>query len=443
MTAFYDKLETRDPAARAAAVVAAVAAQARHAQTHAPGYAKILAGIDARDITSADAIAQLPVTRKSELAELQRASPPFGGLAATVDGDATGDNGDNGENAGAGAGDANRNAAQLKYLFASPGPIYEPATARRDYWRFARALFAAGFRAGDVAHNAFSYHLTPAGAMGDSGCHALGCAVIPAGTGQTELQVQTIADLRPDGYLGTPSFLKIILEKAAERAADVSSINKALVSGEALPPATRGDFAARGIAALQAYATADLGLVAYESVADAGLIVDEGVYLEIVRPGGGAPVADGEVGEVVVTTLNPDYPLLRFATGDLSAFMPGPSACGRTNRRIKGWLGRADQTAKVRGMFVHPSQIEQVLQRHPAIARARLVIDWHGERDRMILRCETVAGAGGAENIDPSLPAAIAATIREVCKLRAEVEFLAPGELPKDGTVIEDARRYE
>ena len=435
MTAFYDQLETRDPAARAAAVVAAVAAQARHAQTHAPGYAQSLAGIDARDITSAAAIAQLPVTRKSELAELQRASPPFGGLAATGPGDATGDN-------GAGAGDANRNAAQLKYLFASPGPIYEPATARRDYWRFARALFAAGFRAGDVAHNAFSYHLTPAGAMGDSGCHALGCAVIPAGTGQTELQVQTIADLRPDGYLGTPSFLKIILEKAAERAADVSSINKALVSGEALPPATRGDFAARGIAALQAYATADLGLVAYESVADAGLIVDEGVYLEIVRPGGGAPVADGEVGEVVVTPLNPDYPLLRFATGDLSAFMPGPSACGRTNRRIKGWLGRADQTAKVRGMFVHPSQIEQVLQRHPAIARARLVIDWHQERDRMILRCETVAGAGGA-NPDPSLPAAIAATIREICKLRAEVELLAPDELPKDGTVIEDARRYE
>jgi len=422
MTAFYDQLETRDPAARAAAVVAAVAAQARHAQTHAPGYAKILAGIDARDITSAAAIAQLPVTRKSELAELQRASPPFGGLAAT------------------GAGDANRNAAQLKYLFASPGPIYEPATARRDYWRFARALFAAGFRAGDVAHNAFSYHLTPAGAMGDSGCHALGCAVIPAGTGQTELQVQTIADLRPDGYLGTPSFLKIILEKAAERAADVSSINKALVSGEALPPATRGDFTARGIAALQAYATADLGLVAYESVADAGLIVDEGVYLEIVRPGGGAPVAAGEVGEVVVTPLNPDYPLLRFATGDLSAFMPGPSACGRTNRRIKGWLGRADQTAKVRGMFVHPSQIEQVLQRHPAIARARLVIDWHGERDRMILRCETVAGGA---NPDPTLPGTVAATIREICKLRAEVELLAPGELPKDGTVIEDARRYE
>ncbi|MDD9823561.1 MAG: AMP-binding protein [Gammaproteobacteria bacterium] len=448
MTEYYDALETRDPAARAAAVVAAVAAQVRHAQTHAPGYAKILAGVDARDITSAAAIAQLPVTRKSELAELQRASPPFGGLAATVAGDAAGrdggdngDNGDNGENAGAGAGDANRNAAQLKYLFASPGPIYEPATDRRDYWRFARALFAAGFRAGDVAHNAFSYHLTPAGAMGDSGCHALGCAVIPAGTGQTELQVQTIADLRPDGYLGTPSFLKIILEKAAERAADVSSINKALVSGEALPPATRGDFAARGIAALQAYATADLGLVAYESVADAGLIVDEGVYLEIVRPGGGAPVAAGEVGEVVVTPLNPDYPLLRFATGDLSAFMPGPSACGRTNRRIKGWLGRADQTAKVRGMFVHPSQIEQVLQRHPAIARARLVIDWHGERDRMILRCETVAG--GAENIDPTLSAAVAATIREICKLRAEVELLAPGELPKDGTVIEDARRYE
>jgi len=363
------------------------------------------------------------VTRKSDLTQRQKAQPPFGGLAAYS---GSGDDDDSDDGAG-----------RLKYLFASPGPVYEPATHRTDYWRFARALFAAGFRAGDVVHNAFSYHLTPAGAMGDSGCHALGCAVIPAGVGNTELQAQTVADLKPNAYLGTPSFLKIILEKADELGADVSSISKALVSGEALPPKLRGEFSARGIAALQAYATADLGLIAYETVADGGLIIDEGVYVEIVRPGGGRPVADGEVGEVVVTPLNPDYPLIRFATGDLSAFLPGPSACGRTNRRIKGWLGRADQSAKVRGMFVHPAQIERVLQRHPAIARARLVIDWHGERDRMRLRCETVADAGA------SFADTVAASVREVCKLRAEVELLPPGALPNDGAVIEDARRYD
>jgi len=416
MTEYYDALETRDPEARRAELLTAVAAQVRHAMAHAPGYAQILAGVDARDLASFAAIAALPVTRKSELAQLQKAQPPFGGLAA--------------HSRGAGG--------RLKYLFASPGPIYELAAHRDDYWRFARALFAAGIRAGDVAHNAFSYHLTPAGAMGDSGCHALGCAVIPAGVGHTEQQVEVIRDLKPDAYLGTPSFLKILLQKADDLGADVSSIKKALVSGEALPPSTRGYLDERGVTALQAYATADLGLIAYETVADHGLIIDEAVYLEIVRPGSGQVVADGEVGEVVVTTLNPDYPLIRFATGDLSAIMGGHSACGRTNRRIKGWMGRADQTAKVRGMFVHPAQIEQVLQRHREITRARLVIDWVGESDRMTLKCESPF-AGGA---DPSLPAAIAASIRDLCKVRGEVELVEPGGLPNDGGVIEDARKY-
>ena len=417
MSEHYDALETRDPERRQAELIKSVGAQVGHAMRHAPAYTEMLAGVDPRDLTSADAIAALPVTRKSELAQRQQAAPPFGGLAAYSN-------------------STDPAARQPTYLFASPGPIYEFATGRDDYWRFARALFAAGFRRGDVAHNAFSYHLTPAGAMGDSGCHALGCAVIPAGVGQTEQQVATLQHLKPNAYIGTPSFLKILLDKARELDADVSGLRKAVVSGEALPPVTRRYFNEHGIAALQAYATADLGLLAYESIADDGLIIDEHIYLEIVRPGGGRPVADGEVGEVVVTTLNPDYPLLRFATGDLSAIRPGLSPCGRTNRRIKGWLGRADQTAKVRGMFIHPGQIEQVLQRHADITRARLVLDWANESDHMTLKCET-------RSTDPSLPAAIAASIRDLCKLRGEVELLPPDTLPKDGIVIEDARTYE
>ncbi len=415
MTEYYDALETRDPAVRQSEIIAAVAAQVGHAMRHSTAYAQRLAGVDARELTSPEAIAALPVTRKSELAQRQKSMPPFGGLTAYP-------------------------AGQLKYLFCSPGPIYEPATFRENYWRFARALFATGFRRGDVVQNCFSYHLTPAGAMGDSGCHALGCVVIPAGVGHTEQQVATLQDLKPDAYIGTPSFLKIILEKADQLGADASSLRKAQVSGEALPPSIRRDLAGRGITALQAYATADLGLIAYESSADDGLIIDEEVYLEIVRPGSGQPVADGEVGEVVVTTLNPDYPLIRFATGDLSAIMDGRSACGRTNRRMVGWMGRAAQPAKVRGRFVHPAHIDQLLKRHSEIARARLVVEWVDEADRMTLRFET----HGATTDNPAaLSAAIASSIRDLCKVRGEVELLPPGSLPNDGIIIDDAREDE
>lgn len=411
MSQYYDALETRDPAVRQAELIKAVAAQVGHAMNRSPACAEILAGVNPGEITSPEAIAALPLMRKSDLAQRQKSLPPFGGLAAYPE-------------------------EQLKYLFSSPGPIYEPATFRENYWRFARALFAAGFRRGDVAHNCFSYHLTPAGMMGDSGCHALGCAVIPAGVGHTEQQIKILEDLQPVGYIGTPSFLKILLEKADELGADVSSLCKAEVSGEALPPSIRRDLTSRGIHTLQAYATADLGLIAYESIADDGLIIDEEVYLEIVRPGSGQPVADFEVGEVVVTTLNPDYPLIRFATGDLSAIKDGVSKCGRTNRRIAGWMGRADQTAKVRGMFVHPSQINEVLQRHGEITRARLVVDWVDMRDQMTLKCET-------RSTDSALPAAVANSIRELCKVRGEVELVKPGNLPNDGVVIDDVRKYE
>ncbi len=308
--------------------------------------------------------------------------------------------------------------------------------ARSDYWRFARALYATGLRAGEIVHNCFSYHLTPAGSLADTGCHALGCTVIPAGVGQTELQVQTIHDLSPTCYVGTPSFLKIILEKADELDVDVSCINKALVSGEALPPSLRAFFIERGIYTLQCYATADLGLIAYESSPNSGLVIDEGVHLEIVRPGTGDLVADGEVGEVVVTTLNPDYPLIRFATGDLSAIMEGQSACGRTNRRIKGWMGRADQTAKVRGMFIHPEQVDRVVKNHPEVQKGRLTIEWVDQSDQMTLFCET-------DEPSASLSDSIANSIREHCKVRGDVSLVSPGTLVNDGLVIDDARKYD
>lgn len=417
MTEHYDTLETREPAQRQTELIAAVAAQVQHAKQHSPTYAEMLAEVAPQAITSAQAIAALPLTRKATLMQQQKSPTLFGGLAAYEKG-------------------------QLKYLFSSPGPIYEPATFRADYWRFARALFAAGFRRGDVVQNCFSYHLTPAGAMGDSGCHALGCAVIPAGVGQTEQQVATMQDLKPNAYFGTPSFLKIILQKADEVGADCASLCKALVSGEALPKSLRNDLHDRGVRTLQAYGTADVGLIAYESRAEGGLIIDEQVYVEIVRPGGGQPVADGEVGEVVVTALNPDYPLIRFATGDLSAIMPGRSDCGRTNRRLVGWLGRADQTAKVRGMFVHPTQINQVLQRHTLITRARLVIERVHDRDRMTLKCELHESASASAS-EPSLLATIADSLRELCKVRGEVEMVARGSLPNDGVMIEDLRPIE
>ena len=320
-------------------------------------------------------------------------------------------------------------------VYQSPGPIYEPEGHAPDYWRTARALFAAGLRCGDLVHNSFSYHLTPGAWIMEAGAHALGCTVFPGGVGNTELQLQAMEHLRPDAYAGTPSFLRIVLEKAAESGLALPSLKKALVSGEAFPPSLRDWLADRGVHAYQAYATADVGVIAYETAARQGLVVDEGVIVEIVRPGTGTPLPDGEVGEVVVTVLNPDYPLLRFGTGDLSAVLPGPCPTGRSNTRIKGWLGRADQTAKVRGMFVHPSQVAEVLKRHPELGRVRLVVEGEMANDRLTLRAESASS-------DPGLAIAVAGTVRDVTKLRCEVQLVAPGSLPNDGKAIEDARRY-
>jgi phenylacetate-CoA ligase len=411
MNAHFDTLETRNPELRERTMLARLPQRIAHAKARAPAFAHILDGVDAAAVTSRTALAAVPVTRKSELLDLQKAARPFGGFAAS----------------GWGA---------VRRVFASPGPIYEPEGAAPDWWRLARALFAAGFRPGDLVHNCFSYHFTPAGSMLETGAHALGCTVFAGGIGQTEQQVQAMAELMPAGYVGTPSFLKIILEKADEQGVALPGLVKALVSGEAFPNALRDQLAARGIAAYQVYATADLGSIAYESPARSGLVVDEGVLVEIVRPGTGDPVADGEVGEVVVTTLvNDDYPLIRFGTGDLSAFLPGPSPCGRTNARLKGWLGRADQTTKIKGMFVHPEQLADLARRHPEIHRMRLVVDNPGGQDRMVLHCEIEAGS-------EALDKAVVASLREVTKLRGEVAFCAPGGLPNDGKVIEDSRIY-
>ncbi|RMX00103.1 phenylacetate--CoA ligase family protein [Allofranklinella schreckenbergeri] len=421
MSTTLDALETRSPDAREAALLAALPAQIAHAQTNASAFAEILQGVDAASITSRAALASLPVTRKYELLERQKArraaapqdsSQVFGGFAAIGFG------------------------AAMPRIFSSPGPIYEPEGARADYWRMARALRAAGFTAGELIHNGFSYHFTPAGSMMETGAHALGCTVFPGGTGQTEQQAQAIAELRPAGYAGTPSFLKLIIEKAQELKLDVSSLRKALVSGEAFPPSLRDWFAQRGIAAYQCYATADLGLIAYETSAREGLVLDENVLVEIVRPGTGEPVAEGEVGELVVTTFNTDYPLIRFGTGDLSAVLPGQCPTGRTNTRIKGWMGRADQTTKVRGMFVHPAQVAEIIKRFPQVGKARLVVSGEMANDHMVLQVESTEVAAGLAN-------QIADAIREVTKLRGEVELLPPGSLPNDGKVIEDARSYQ
>jgi phenylacetate-CoA ligase len=412
MTDHFDALETRDPEQRERALLAQLPRQVAHARSRAPAYARLLAAVEPAAVTTRAALAQLPVIRKSELLERQQVERPFGGFAATGWG-------------------------EVRRVFASPGPLYEPEGRAVDYWRLARALFAAGFRAGDLVHNCFSYHFTPAGSMLETGAHALGCTVFPGGTGQTEQQVQAIADLKPRGYVGTPSFLRIILDKADELGVALPSLARALVSGEAFPATLRDALQARGIAGYQAYATADLGLVAYETPAREGLVVDEGVLLEIVRPGTGDPVPSGEVGEVVVTTLaNGDYPLIRFGTGDLSALLPGPSPCGRTNLRIKGWMGRADQTTKVKGMFVHPAQVAAIVARHPEIARARLVVDHLDGSDRMTLHVEPAAGA----SVDAER---VVATIREVTKLRGEFCRRAAGDLPNDGKVIDDVRRYD
>jgi len=407
---YFDALESRPPEQRERELLARLPAQVAHARARCPGFARILAAVEPHAVTSRAALAQLPVTRKSALIKLQRADPPFAGLVAHPPG-------------------------ALRRVFASPGPIYDPEGHGPDWWRFARALFAAGFRKGELLHNGFAYHFTPAGAMIDSGAAALGCAVFPGGVGQTEAQARAIADLRPAGYAGTPSFLKLIHEKGRELGLDLGCLGKALVSGEALPPALRAELAGFGTAVLQCYGSADLGLIAYESEARDGMILDEHVILEIVRPGTGDPLPEGEVGEVVVTSFNPDYPLIRFATGDLSAILPGISPCGRTNQRIRGWLGRADQTTKVRGMFVHPAQVADIVKRHPEIVRARLVVDNPGGQDGMTLLC-VLAGAG-----DGALAAAIAQSIQAVCKLRGELSFVEAAALPNDGKVIEDRRK--
>ncbi len=427
MTDDYNALsatEQRTPTEREQAHFQALPKQIAHAQHATNAFAEILQGVDAHTVTHRAVLAQLPVTRKTELLGRQQAARAVPGQRP-VFGDVFG--GFSSLSFG----------ASMPRVFASPGTIYEPEGVRADYWRMARALSAAGFRAGELVHNSFSYHFTPAGAMMESGAHALGCTVFPAGTGQTEQQVQAMAELQPAGYVGTPSFLKIILEKAAEMGVTLPSVTKALVSGEACPPSLRDWFAERGVAAYQCYATADLGLIAYETTAREGLVLDEGVIVEIVRPGTGDPVPEGEVGELVVTTLNPDYPLIRFGTGDLSAMLPGTCPTGRTNTRIKGWLGRADQTTKIRGMFVHPGQVNTIVKRFPEVMKARLVVTGEMANDAMTLKVETACSGPDA------LAAKISEAIRDVTKLRGDVELVAPGSLPNDGRVIEDARSYK
>jgi phenylacetate-coenzyme A ligase PaaK-like adenylate-forming protein len=402
-------LELREPRQRDREMLAGLPDLLRRAIDSAPALAAHFAAVEPATVTSFAALAALPLLRKSDLVERQQASPPFGGLTTIP-------------------------VAQLAKLFMSPGPILEPEGTRPDYWRFARAMYAAGIRPGDVVHNSFAYHLTPAGSIIESGARVLGCPVIPAGTGQTELQLTVIARACPAAYTGTPSFLKILLERGRADGVDTSSLRKALVGGEAFPRTLADWFEAEfGVRVYQCYGTADVGLIAYETPAREGLVIDEGVLVEIVRPGTGDPVPAGEVGELVVTVFNPDYPLIRFATGDLSAFLPGQSPCGRTNRRLRGWLGRADQTTKVKGLFVYPRQIAEIVKRHPAVGRARLLVERHEHVDRMTLWCEVDARPDG-------LAEAIAQSLTSITGLRGEVAFAAPGELANDGKVIDDRR---
>jgi phenylacetate-CoA ligase len=414
MQEHYDSLETRAPAEREADLMGALPAQVAHAQRATHAWREILEGVHPARVTSREALAKLPVTRKHELLERQqalRATDPFGGFSALLRGPA------------------------MPRIFASPGTIYEPDGSTRDYWRIGRALFAAGFRSGDLVHNCFSYHMTPGAFLFESGAHAVGCTVFPAGVGQTEQQLQAIAELKPACYTGTPSFLRILLEKAQQTGSDIASLRKGLVGGEAFPPSLRDWFLERGLQVYQSYATADLGLIAYETASREGMVIDEGVIVEIVRPGTGDPAAPGEVGEVVVTTLNPAYPLVRFGTGDLSAILPGQDPTGRTNARIKGWLGRADQTTKIRGMFVHPGQVAEIARRFPEIGKARLVVSGEMASDLMTLKVEAAAPPQG-------LDGRIGEVVRDVTKLRADIQFVPPGTLPNDGKVIEDARSY-
>ena len=406
MSVFYDDLELRTAAARAAALETDLPVQIACARGLA-GYAESLAGTDPDAITSVAALADLPVLRKSDLVALQKADPPFGGLI-TLD------------------------VSHLDFVFQSPGPIYEPGSRAKDWWRMARFLRAAGITSQDIVQNCFGYHMTPGGQMFESGAAALGATVFPAGTGQTALQAEAAAAIGATAYAGTPDYLKTILE-AGDAAGLTLGFKKAVVSGGALFPSLRAYYADRGIACLQCYATADVGLIAYESPAMEGMIVDERVIVEIVTPGTGDPVPEGEVGEVLVTALNPDYPLIRFATGDLSAVLPGQSPCGRTNMRIKGWMGRADQTTKVKGMFVRPEQVADLVRKHAGAEKVRLVVDREGGQDRITVRVE-------ANDLDPE---AFAVSVRDTLKLNGIIEVTAPGTLPRDGVVIEDARDYE
>ncbi|XXK29491.1 phenylacetate--CoA ligase family protein [Arenicellales bacterium nBUS_45] len=414
MKEFFDELETRSNELRLRDQFSRLRQQVNHVKAHVPAYSDRLKDIDPEGVIDFVTLAQLPVTRKSELAQAQSENPPLGGFSDLTD-------------------------QSMLRIFASPGSIFEPQANVEDFWRTARALFAAGCRKGDLVYNTFSYHFTPAGFMLEGGAHKIGCAVFPAGVGQSELQVQAIAHLRPSFYVGTPSFLNILLDTAAKLSMDVSSLKYGLVSGEALPAPLRDALSNKGINVLQAYATADVGLIAYESSAQDGLIIDEDVIVEIVRPGTGDPVSPGEVGEVLVTPLTPGYPLIRFATGDLSAFLDGASACGRTGPRIKGWMGRADQTTKVRGMFIHPTQVATVISRHSEIIRARLVVTRIENADAMTLQCQ-IASASVDKT---SLASSIAESVRAICKLRAEVEFVNQHALPNDGKVIDDQRPIE
>ncbi|HLU78318.1 MAG TPA: AMP-binding protein [Burkholderiaceae bacterium] len=429
MTTYYEEREAASVAERERALFARLPEALARARQRAPAIARQLQGVDTAAITDRQALADIPVIRKSELLQAQLAQ------RAEQQGAASSGEPQHGPQTRVFGGFSAIGWGEAARVFASPGPIYEPESHRKDYWGFARALYAAGFRRDELVHNCFSYHFTPAGSMMETAAHALGCTVFPGGVGQTEQQLQAMQDLQPAGYVGTPSFLRIILEKAEEMGVNLGSLKRALFSGEAFPPSLREWFQHRGIDGYQAYGTADLGMIAFETAAREGLVVNEDILLEIVRPGTGEPVPEGEVGEVVVTTLNPDYPLVRFGTGDLSAILPGESPCGRRNLRIRGWLGRADQTTKVRGMFVHPGQVAQVVARHPQVSRARLVVAGAVGRDSMVLRVEVAEGSA-------ALADDVAHTVREITKLRAEVECVAPGTLPNDGKVIDDVRDY-
>jgi len=406
----YDTLETRDPALREEQLFAALPEQIRLAIDNAPGWAKHLSGIEADKITSREALADLPVLRKSQLKDLQESEPPFGGFAAWP-------------------------PSETIRIFMSPGPIFEPQDSGADPWRGSRCLFAAGFRPGDIVHNAFSYHLTPGGFILDTAAVALGCPVIPAGVGNTEVQIDVIERIKPVAYTGTPDFLKILLDKAQELGKDASSITKAVTGGAALPGSLRDELKLRGVIAYQSYATAEIGMIAYETPALDGMVVDEGAIVEIVKPGTGEPVAEGEVGEVVVTNFSRAYPMIRLGTGDLSAVLPGASPCGRTNMRIKGWMGRADQRTKVKGMFIDPAQIDEIAKRHPELGRLRLVVDRENEQDVMVLKAEAEKKAKGLRD-------ALAETVQSICKVRGTVELVKSGSLPNDGKVIVDERDY-